>query len=1411
VRGTTAYADLINLAGTSITTGGTGAGAVSVNLAMKDLTEWNSAGPAWDQAPNWTTGVPTATKAAVVNTSGQIATVTAPMGLQQAETLIIDNGGHVHVDGGSLQVMGNAWVEPTGSLTVNSTLKVGSIALLPGPSGLMGYWALNESSGTVAADSSGRSHPGTVNGTAPWQPLGGKFGGAMSFDGATDIRIPYSADFNLATYTVSAWVNIAADQANGGILGTRFGGDNSFDLKVQAAMIHGDVGSGSGWINTAVDIPAPQGDIPLNSWQMVTYVIDDTAKQFQLYLNGALVTPPSPISYTGTPQLMRSGLEMRLGNSSGTEYLANGLLDDVAIWNRALSAADILALYQTGPNSVPLPLVPTFVGGTLTTAGTTIFGPDANLEIPRINVVGGTTTGLGTPGTPHATLAAGTTLKLAGGTLAGTFGATNTSTIPGSYAFEIESGVSNANLVAPTASLRKSTAGAATLAGTQMHFANLNIEEGSTLITHGAKLTANSMNVSGGSVRMERGAEVSRIDVGSSGSMTFTRDIKVTGSLNGTGTLIADGNMTLDLSSAGASFGGELRVTNTNPATSGNLLVNLPAGTPLSAGLVGYWSFDASDISGTTAFDRSGYGNNGILQRGPVQVPGIAGGAVRLDGDNDFVEIPHSASLNVNNAFSVGVWAQVTEAGAWFRTLVAKYGLSSVTESWGLGWMNAGRLGFYVRDSGGNRTWVESPVANLGLDGGWHQFLGVRGDGKVQFYMDGELVTETADISGNITNTRPVTAARHSDDNTTNHVQGVFDDMAIWNRALSPTEVQSLYERGLSGVGLGPVVLGHLRLDPSTQITLGGAGVATFATVGATGGPTVAGDLTLKPTTGGSAANVKGGVQSLTLNATVDAPKFEITGIGTVTLTDRLNIASGGTLNVPKGVTLASQGNVTMDISSATAINKGLLNVASGTLTLTLADASTRPAGSLISGTALRFDGTDINGDGTIDSLANGTAIGTWVNKGTLAGVNATQGTAARQPAVTNAAMNGKAVVSFARGAPSGATGTEDYLEINNAALTNVLNNPHTIFVVSRTNNGGADDGAAFNNYQAIVCSPGNHNDIRFNGGFTSGSTSVTTEQWYGANAGAIASSGPYTQGTVAVLDEVLTGNSTAGPSSIQLFINGAAQPLATNADRINNSNPSILRIGSALTAWANYSWFLTGDVAEVLVYPSALSATDRQSVENFLMNKWLGNYTALGDLNLAAGAQLILNSKSGGPGTAGFTSIVSGNAAQISGNVAVGSRLNVAETLTIGSSLTLSDGMVYEWDIVKGPRDLVQVLGDLQIDKSFTLRLFGAGGSISPDELIPIFLYDGALYIGGNPYDAITNPLQYLIDIGNLEDPNNLYIWDICDTNLQILNIPDQGIYLTGLTAELIPEPTTLTLLGLGALALLRRRRRAA
>lgn len=65
-----------------------------------------------------------------------------------------------------------------------------------------------------------------------------------------------------------------------------------------------------------------------------------------MYLDGALA---STTTFSGTPLFMKSDQELRVGNCYGTEYM-HGMIDDVRLYNRALSNAEVAGLVgRTGP------------------------------------------------------------------------------------------------------------------------------------------------------------------------------------------------------------------------------------------------------------------------------------------------------------------------------------------------------------------------------------------------------------------------------------------------------------------------------------------------------------------------------------------------------------------------------------------------------------------------------------------------------------------------------------------------------------------------------------------------------------------------------------------------------------------------------------------------------------------------------------------------------------------------------------------------------------------------------------------------------------------------------------------------------------------------------------------------------
>jgi hypothetical protein len=84
------------------------------------------------------------------------------------------------------------------------------------------------------------------------------------------------------------------------------------------------------------------GRLAVGRWYLVTYVVDDVAKECRLYLNG---DRKKTIPYEGTPRLMKPDQTLRIGCSANDEFM-DGIIDDVKIWNRPLADAQVRALVR---------------------------------------------------------------------------------------------------------------------------------------------------------------------------------------------------------------------------------------------------------------------------------------------------------------------------------------------------------------------------------------------------------------------------------------------------------------------------------------------------------------------------------------------------------------------------------------------------------------------------------------------------------------------------------------------------------------------------------------------------------------------------------------------------------------------------------------------------------------------------------------------------------------------------------------------------------------------------------------------------------------------------------------------------------------------------------------------------------
>jgi len=207
-------------------------------------------------------------------------------------------------------------------------------ATLPTP---VAHWKLDDE-GPVAKDAAG-SHQGDIRGAVSHA---GRIGPGLLFVRSRQdhISIPYAPDLELSTFTVSAWVWLTEPPTFSGIIGTRAGGAQLFDVKVNTDKVHGDIGDGNKWIETGVNFYAGDvgttsqgGDLELKVWYLVTFVIDDARQECRLYLDG---DRKKTIPFTGHPKLMEPGRTLQIGSTGAGEFM-DGVIDDVRIWKEALT------------------------------------------------------------------------------------------------------------------------------------------------------------------------------------------------------------------------------------------------------------------------------------------------------------------------------------------------------------------------------------------------------------------------------------------------------------------------------------------------------------------------------------------------------------------------------------------------------------------------------------------------------------------------------------------------------------------------------------------------------------------------------------------------------------------------------------------------------------------------------------------------------------------------------------------------------------------------------------------------------------------------------------------------------------------------------------------------------------------
>ncbi|MEW8506961.1 MAG: DUF4347 domain-containing protein, partial [Candidatus Thiodiazotropha sp.] len=202
------------------------------------------------------------------------------------------------------------------------------------------------------------------------------------------------------------------------------------------------------------------------------------------------------------------------------------------------------------------------------------------------------------------------------------------------------------------------------------------------------------------------------------------------------------------------------------------------------SGLVGHYTFDEG--GGGTAFDSSATGNHGSLVGGPVYTTGQVGShALSFNGDFDRVQAPDNAATDFGAGdFTVAFWFNSTYAGSTARLV----GDMDGGDGYVFYTTGVGDITFQVTSG------VDSVVLTSGglFDGDWHHVVGTVSGADWMLYIDNGLADSINDpLVGNIDNFNTLRIGASSASH--NEYDGLIDEVRLYNRAFTSTDVAELY------------------------------------------------------------------------------------------------------------------------------------------------------------------------------------------------------------------------------------------------------------------------------------------------------------------------------------------------------------------------------------------------------------------------------------------------------------------------------------------------------------------------------------------------------------------------------------------------------------------------------------------
>lgn len=248
-------------------------------------------------------------------------------------------------------------------------------------------------------------------------------------------------------------------------------------------------------------------------------------------------------------------------------------------------------------------------------------------------------------------------------------------------------------------------------------------------------------------------------------------------------------------------YGGTMIRSLTRRSTFAVLVFLVPAGAALAfqaiPNLVGHWTLDeaAGPANDSSATNADGTWNGGPTASNLTPNPAISTNCINLDGVDDFVNIDQGgfAALDALSAqISVSAWVNLDVLGA-ERKVVAKWGDTPAFDACWLLTVYAADVNFWIQPAAGGQ--VAAGSGTTLSTGVWHHLVGTYDGATLRLYINGIQAANTP-LAGTIrTSAIPVRIGAGSGTTVAQEepVDGRIDDVRIYDRAITPAEVTSLW------------------------------------------------------------------------------------------------------------------------------------------------------------------------------------------------------------------------------------------------------------------------------------------------------------------------------------------------------------------------------------------------------------------------------------------------------------------------------------------------------------------------------------------------------------------------------------------------------------------------------------------